>query len=76
VHHDARNEVTHAYSDHSKVAGVFGEPEGVSLEEGVGRMVAWAQEHGPRGTSTIGEIEVERNLPPSWADRAPAAKEV
>jgi UDP-glucose 4-epimerase len=76
VHHDARNEVTHAYSDHSKVARVFGAPEGVALEEGVRRMVAWATEHGPRSTSTIGEIEVARNLPPSWADRAPAPEEV
>ena len=75
VHHEARNEVTHAYSDHSKVARVFGAGEPTSLEEGVARMVAWAREHGPRATREFGEIEVERNLPPSWAAQARAARE-
>jgi UDP-glucose 4-epimerase len=66
VHNDARNEVVHAFSDHSKSARVFGEQPRTSLEEGVERMVAWAKEHGPRATSEFGEIEVARNLPPSW----------
>ncbi len=35
VHHPARNEVVHAFSDHSKLHRVFGESEPTSLEEGV-----------------------------------------
>ena len=67
IHHDARNEVMHAFSDHSKTAQVFGEHEATSLEEGVERMVRWAREHGPRKTSEFAGVEVLRNLPASWA---------
>ena len=66
VHHAARNEVTHAFSDHSKTARVFGKREPTPLEEGVERMVRWAREHGPRGTQDFGTIEIERGLPDSW----------
>jgi UDP-glucose 4-epimerase len=66
VHHDARNEVVDAYSDHSKVRRVFGDHPTVSLEDGVRRMVDWAKEHGPRETTPFPAIEVEKNLPPSW----------
>ncbi len=65
-HLSARNEVQHAYSDHSKVERVFGMRAGTDLREGVMRMVEWAREHGPRATSSFTGIEVERNLPPSW----------
>jgi UDP-glucose 4-epimerase len=74
VHHEARNEVLHAFSDHSKTARVFGEHEPVSLEEGVDRMVAWAREHGPRTAGAFSAIEVTRNLPPSWAEQAQSAQ--
>jgi UDP-glucose 4-epimerase len=66
VHHPARNEVRHAFSDHSKLRRVFGEHEPTPLPEGVGRMCAWAREHGPRATSSFAGIEIEKNLPPSW----------
>jgi UDP-glucose 4-epimerase len=66
VHHDARNEVMHAFSDHSKLGRVFGHTSGVSLAEGVERMAEWAREHGARETSPFAHIEIERNLPPSW----------
>jgi UDP-glucose 4-epimerase len=67
VHHEARNEVMHAFSDHSKTARVFGEHEATSLEEGVERMVRWAREHGPRSTKDFDGVEVLRKLPASWA---------
>lgn len=63
---DARNEVVHAYSDHSKAQQIFGQQSTVDLEEGVGRMAAWAQGTGARRGQVFGEIEVRRNLPPSW----------
>lgn len=66
VHHEARNEVVHAFSDHSKLARVFGHQPPTSLEEGVERMIAWAREHGPRPTPPFTGIEIEKNLPPSW----------
>ena len=70
VHHEARNEVKHAFSDHSKVGAVFGEAGQTSLQEGVRRMCDWAREHGPRATAPFAAIEIERHLPPFWAAQA------
>jgi UDP-glucose 4-epimerase len=77
VHLDPRNEVVHAFSDHSKVQRVFGLGEPVSLDDGIARMSQWVQERGPREQLEFpGDIEVMLNLPPSWAARvgAPAGK--
>lgn len=63
---DARNEVVHAYSDHSKARSLFQQSAFVSLEEGIGRMAAWARKVGARQSSTFENIEILRNLPPSW----------
>jgi UDP-glucose 4-epimerase len=68
VHHPSRNEVKHAFSDHSKLRRVFGDHEPTPLEEGVRRMCAWAREHGPRAPAAFPEIEIPKNLPPSWRD--------
>ncbi|MFH1734073.1 MAG: NAD-dependent epimerase/dehydratase family protein [bacterium] len=66
LHLDSRNEVVHAFSDHSKVARIFDyEPE-VGLEEGIVRVAKWVETHGARSSQEFGEIEIERNLPPSW----------
>ncbi len=66
-HLPARHEVVHAFSDHSKVRGVFGAGESVTLEEGLARMAHWVREHGPQEPIEFaGEIEVPVNLPPSW----------
>jgi UDP-glucose 4-epimerase len=67
THLPARNEVVHAYSDHSKANRLFGGETHVSLEDGVRRMVAWAKQHGARAGKPFGEIEVTRSLPPSWS---------
>jgi len=64
---DARNEVKIAFSDHSKAESIFGKQEKVSLEQGVRMMAEWVKEHGARESSTFEGIEIERNLPPSWA---------
>jgi UDP-glucose 4-epimerase len=68
-HLPARNEVVHAYSDHSKVQRVFETPTPVTLEEGIARMAAWAKAAGPRQSRYFGEIELAKNLPPSWVQR-------
>ncbi len=65
-HLEARKEVVHAFSDHSKVEKVFGKTKAVSLEEGVARMAEWVKKVGPRKPTVFDGIEVERNLPPSW----------
>jgi UDP-glucose 4-epimerase len=66
-HLDARNEVKIAFSDHSKAERVFGKREKVTLETGVRKMADWVKKHGARESSTFENIEIERNLPPSWA---------
>jgi UDP-glucose 4-epimerase len=38
----------------------------VSLEEGIRRMAVWATEAGARSSKPFADVEVRRNLPPSW----------
>ena len=64
----ARNEVVHAYAAHEKVQKFFGDlTQNVALQDGVARMAAWARKAGPRQGKAFAEIEVPKNLPPSWA---------
>lgn len=63
---EARNEVLHAYSSHEKVQRFFPNVPTFTLREGLERMAAWAKEHGPRKSKEFGEIEIRKNLPPSW----------
>lgn len=66
-HLDPRNEVQIAFSDHSKAERVFGKKELVTLEEGIGKMASWVLDHGARESSVFENIEIMKNLPPSWA---------
>jgi UDP-glucose 4-epimerase len=66
VHLDPRNEVKIAFSDHSLAENVFGSRPKVSLEEGIQSMAAWVREHGARESSIFEDIEILKNLPPSW----------
>jgi UDP-glucose 4-epimerase len=65
---EARNEVLHAYSDHTKAKHVFGlkDDSFVMLEEGLKKMADWALKVGSRSSSYFGEIEIEEKLPPIW----------
>jgi UDP-glucose 4-epimerase len=66
-HLPARNEVVHAFSDHSKLRAAFDPPPAIPLEDGIRRMAAWVKEHGAMEPVEFQTgIEVERNLPPSW----------
>ncbi len=67
-HLQARNEVTHAYSDHTKVQRVFGTGTNHSLNDGIHAMAAWARAVGSRQSKKFSNIEITRNLPPSWAE--------
>lgn len=64
---EARNEVVHAYSDHSKVHKYFGHMiKNISLKDGIERMVEDAKAKGPRQGSKFKNIEIEKNMPPAW----------
>ena len=67
VHLEARKEVVHAFSSHEKVQKIFGKTADTPLEEGVRRMADWALRVGPRKTPLFQDIEIPKNLPPSWA---------
>jgi len=65
---EARNEVCDAYASHKKVQAMFGDIlQNVSLEKGVGDMAEWAKKSGPRQSKPFQGIEVQKNMPKSWA---------
>jgi len=65
-HLPARNEVMHAYSDHSKARCVFQLEDETSLVNGLDRMAAWASSVDIRPLEPFSQIEVEKCMPPSW----------
>lgn len=73
-HLDPRNEVKIAFSDHSKCDKAFGNRRKTTLEEGLTSMAAWVKQHGARESSIFKDIEIERNLPRSWAEAAQRAR--
>jgi UDP-glucose 4-epimerase len=73
-HLDARNEVKLAFSDHSKMDKAFGLRKKTSLEEGINAMAKWVIAHGARASNVFENIEIEKNLPASWAAAAKSAK--
>lgn len=72
VHLEPRNEVKIAFSDHSLAETVFGKRQKVSLDAGIRSMADWVKQHGSRESSIFEDIEVPKNLPPSWANVARA----
>jgi UDP-glucose 4-epimerase len=66
THLEARKEVMHAYSDHSKVQRVFGKVQPTSLQAGIHAMAVWAKNVGSRSSKKFEKIEIMKNLPPSW----------
>lgn len=66
-HLQARQEVEHAYSDHSKAHRVFKQDNPVALEVGIAKMAEWSKRVGARETNEFGAIEIEKNLPEGWA---------
>ncbi len=64
---EARKEAMHAFSSHENVKVVFGDLiKNVPLAEGIARMAAWAKEFGARQGQVFENIEVYKNMPPSW----------
>jgi UDP-glucose 4-epimerase len=67
-HVPARNEVVHAYSDHSKARRMLGMEPRVPLAEGLKRMADWAKDVGVRSSPEFDAIEVARGLPQVWLE--------
>ena len=66
IHVDARDEVIHAFCDHSRARRVLGYRAQVDLNEGVRRMAQWAKSIGSKKSKDFDHIEVPRYLPSSW----------
>lgn len=65
-----RNEVMHAYADHSKAYKIFGiTPESLTpLEVGLERMAQWVKKVGARKTPAFQNIEIYERLPSVWLE--------
>lgn len=63
-----RNEVIHAFADHSKAQSVFGMQGEVPLHEGLSRMWSWAREVGARKSTAFDGVEITRGLPAVWLE--------
>jgi UDP-glucose 4-epimerase len=62
----ARNEVKDAYSSHEKFKKIFKANSSVELRDGLARMVCWAESKGPMEPKKFKNVEIEKNMPPSW----------
>ena len=67
-HLTARNEVVHAFSDHTKVNKVFSHGTPKSLNDGLKEMAEWAKKTGIRKSKKFKEIEITEKLPPVWLE--------
>lgn len=65
-HLPARNEVVHAFSDHTRVREVFAPPAPIDLRTGIRRMAAWVQSRGPATPVRFTDIEIRDKLPGGW----------
>ncbi len=70
VHLPPRNEVIHAYASHAKVERFFGSQPKTDLREGLRSMISWAKRVGLREPVSFQNVEVDKNLPPSWVNRS------
>lgn len=65
---EARKETLHAYCTHDKAHKYFGSLfSHVSLEEGLHKMATWAKKTGALPGQIFEAVEIEKNMPPSWA---------
>lgn len=63
-----RNEVKHAYSDHSKVEKFFGKQVHTDLMDGIRNMAAWVHKTGVRSTPRFSNIEITDKIPKIWLE--------
>jgi len=65
-HLEPRNEVVHAYADHSKLQRVFDYRAETPLSRGIKQMADWARGVGSMKPSLFDQIEINRGLPKLW----------
>lgn len=65
---EPRNEVKHAYADHSKVQRVFNIKNVSTLKEGLRQMANWAKNTGSRKSGKFENIELTEKLPVIWLE--------
>lgn len=66
-HLPARHEVEHAFSSHTMAKRYFGDVIGtVSLRQEIKKMAAWVRTKQLREPQKFKNIEIHKNLPPSW----------
>ncbi|MEN8139180.1 MAG: NAD-dependent epimerase/dehydratase family protein [Bacteroidota bacterium] len=63
---EKRDEVLHAYSDHTKFEEIFEPTPYTGLEKGLPVMAEWVKANGSRSSKEFENIEIEKNLPNSW----------
>lgn len=63
-----RNEVKHAYSDHSKAKRIFKDYKNTSLQDGLAAMAAWAKITGIKKSQKFENIEITEKLPAFWLE--------
>jgi UDP-glucose 4-epimerase len=66
-HLPPRMEAFRAFSDHTKAKRVFDLDESMPLKSGLQRMAEWARTVELVPPRDYGRIEIEKNLPPAWA---------
>lgn len=63
---EARNEVEHVFSDHSKARKIFNIDEFVGFEDGLKKMAEWAKVTGVQKSSKFENIELTQKFPKHW----------
>jgi len=66
LHLPPRNEVVHAFSDHSLVQRIFGHGAAIDLRSGIRRMAEWVKSRGPAVPVRFSNIEIRDKLPAGW----------
>jgi len=62
-----RMEVVDAFSQHTKAKQIFRIKTYTDLDTGIANMVTWCKKYGSRKTKKFGQIEIMKNMPPSWS---------
>jgi UDP-glucose 4-epimerase len=65
-HLPARNEVVHAFSDHTRLWDTFNPPPSVKLRTGIRRMAEWVKSRGPAIPIRFSSVEIRDKLPAGW----------
>jgi UDP-glucose 4-epimerase len=64
---EKREEVLHAYADHTKFNRIFNPSASTTLSKGLEKTAAWVKKHGARTSTEFNAIELTKNLPESWS---------